>query len=286
MHTALLGTVLVGALAVPAAPLRADENAAPHPPALLAPSEGATLHRAGNTPFSISAVDPNADPYTGAIVIADAAGAEVARFATTPARSGGVAIGVLVTPLPAGSYTWTAEATDVHGATSDPSTARSFTVTPPPTTGGGAVAGVVEFAPPGIPPTMGVCEASSSTFELESAAAVFNTAVIGYVGSLTVRGSGTTDCESMRFGTGTLSVDVDGTGLTESTLSCRLTGSYTRVEVAMALTLAGDCTLNRHPVSRVVLAASLLFVPQAVDAGATTRVTRAVVGGDFVVVPE
>lgn len=265
---------------------RVGTNEAPAPPTLLAPSDGATLHRLGNAPFSISAVDPDGDAFTGTIVVWKVGGAEVTRFPTSPSVSGGIAFGVLAEPLAAGSYNWAAEATDVHGARSGLSAGRSFTVVPPPTIGGGAVVGAVKFPPPGMAPTMSVCEPSSSTWNMTSAVAVLNTALVGYVGLVDFEGTGTSDCESARFANGIVALEADGVGPAESTLSCSLAGSYTRVETALVLTLSGGCEINHHPVSQVTVVASLLFVPDGADVGLVARVPRAVVTGDFAVVPE
>lgn len=277
---------LSSALGMPAAvavPLLANE--APNPPVLLTPSNGATLHRQVNQPFSISAVDPDGDPYTGTIIIKNAAGTEeVTRFPTSPAPSGVVSYGVLTEPLSVGLYTWTAVATDIRGAVSDSAVPRSFTVNPPPTAGGGALEGVVEFDAPGVPPA--VCEPTSSTWHLVSPAAVLNTAVVGFVGVLAIDGSGSSTCESVRSGDGSVNLTAAGTGPLGSSLSCAFEGPYTRVDAAMVLLLSGNCEVNDNPVSRVSAFVSVAFIPVAADLGTTAPVEQAVVTGGFSVVPE
>lgn len=262
----------------------AAENEAPFPPVLLAPSDGATLHRYGNLPFSVSAVDPDDDLYTATVVIRNVTGIEVTRFDTSPTPSGGVSTGVLVRPLSTGPYTWTAIATDVHGVQSPPSPARSFTVYPPPTVGGGVIAGSIDFGTLGIP--LSICEPSASTWLMQSEAAVFNTAVAGFVGSVNIEGTGTSGCESVLFGEGFVSLVADGSGPLESTLRCTLSGPYTRVHAGLVLHLSGECEINRHRIARVALASTLGFSPAAVDGGLTTRVSDAVIAGSFTVVPE
>jgi hypothetical protein len=263
-----------------------DSNSSPSPPVLLAPSDSATLHRFGNAPFSISSVDPDNDIVTGTIVIQDSEGAEIFRFLTSPAASGGISFGVLARPLAEGTYTWTAFATDVFGASSGPSANRSFSVAPPPTAGGGALHGEVDFSAPGIPPSTGVCEPSASTFDLESTAAVFNSAIVGFVGPAGLSGSGLSDCESALFGEGIATFDIRGTGPTGSTVLCSdLSGPFTRVETALVLRLIGGCEINDQPISRVTVAISLLLAPGGSDGGITTRVPDADVAGGFVVMP-
>jgi len=276
--------LLVSVVSVPsveAVTLMANE--APLAPALLAPSNGATLHRQGNQPFSISAVDPNGDPYTGIVIVKDAEGTET-RFSTSPALSGMVSDGVLTEPLTPGAYTWTAVAIDIHGAESDPAVERSFTVNSPPTAGGGAVEGTVEFGAPGVLPT--VCEPTSSTWRLVSPAVVLNTAVVGFVGALTMDGHGSSACESVLSGDGAVTFTAAGNGPLGSSLSCTLSGPYTRVHAATALPLSGSCEINDNPVSRVSVYITLAFVPVAADLGTTSRTEYAVVTGGFSVVPE
>lgn len=282
MTIAAVGSIPVGAANGTTRDVGANDP--PHPPALLSPSDGATLHRVGNAPFSISAVDPQGNPYTGTVVIRNAALDEVTRFPTSPAVSGGVSLGMLSEPLTAGAYTWTAVAEDVFGATSEPSTSRSFTVAPAPSVGGGAVIGSVEFAPPGIPPA--VCEPSSSTWHMDSAAAVFNTVLVGFAGRITVGGTGSSGCESSRFGDGIVALAISGFGPAQSTISCSLDGSYMRVAAALVLNLSGECKINNHPVSRVTVVTSLSFVSTTVGGGVTTRTQKAAITGEFVVVPE
>lgn len=262
----------------------AAENEAPSPPALLAPSDGTTFRRYGNLPFSVSAVDPDDDLYTATVVIRNVNGVEVTRFDTSVAPSGGVSIGVLLRPLNTGTYRWNAIATDVHGLQSPPSLTRSFSVNPPPTVGGGVIAGSIDFGTLGIPPS--ICEPSASTWLMQSEAAVFNTAVVGFVGPVSIEGSGTSGCESVLFAEGFVSLVAEGSGPLESTLSCTLSGPYTRAHSALVLHLSGECEINQHPITRVTVASTLGFSPTAVDGGLTTRPSEAVIAGSFTVVPE
>ena len=263
-----------------ARPFAVGANQAPHQPQLLSPPEGATLRRAANLPFSVNTIDVDNDVVTASISIRDATGAEVAVVPTSPAPSGATSAGVLVRVLSEGAYTWSAHAVDVHGAVSASSSARSFSVSSPPSAGGGLVIGEIAYANGGLPASIGVCEPSSATFSLDAAAAVVNAVFVGYVGALRFRGSGGAACENALFGAGTLTLDVTGTGPTESTISCLgLNGTYTRTQAVLVLELSGGCRINNRPVSPMAWRVSLAFVPRQPTGGVTTRVHDATVAG-------
>jgi hypothetical protein len=266
--------------------LTVGSNAAPGAPTLLGPASGAELRRIANEPFSISAVDPDGDVYSGTVVIRRAVvGTEVTRFATSLALSGGASSGLLLEPLAEGSYTWSAQAEDAHGARSNWSVERPFTVNPPPSVGGGLAVGMVSYPSPGIP--LGLCEPAASVLELDSALAVFNTAIVGYVGPVAIDGSGQSTCESVQFATGQLVVDIEDTGASDSTLACAgLAGSYVRVGAVLTLELTGGCAVNSFAVSRVSISAAFGFAPAEAPTDLTGRIRNAVVGGAFVVRPE
>lgn len=275
-------TASVGAWSA-SADFRVGSNQAPGSPTLLVPADGANLHRMGNEPFSISAVDGDGDPFSGTVVIRRN-GVEVLRFPTSPTPSGGVSWGLPLEPLREGDYTWTAEATDVHGAPSGPSSSRSFSVGPPATAGGGGVAGTVTYASPGVP--LGVCEPLASSFTLASAAAVFNTAIVGFVGPVELRGTGTSACESVQFASGNLTLDITDSGTNDSTLICEdLDGTYTRIGTSLVLLLTGGCIVNDFPISGIELSATLQFAPVDIPDNLSGRVENAAVGGAFVVHP-
>src|SRR5688500_1171811 len=99
---ALVLTLTVVAAVVPAA--AASATAPPHPPVLVAPAEGATLSASGPQIFTIRTSDPDGEPYSGWITVADpATGSPLSTFPTAPARSGDTSSGVPGTPLPRGS---------------------------------------------------------------------------------------------------------------------------------------------------------------------------------------
>jgi hypothetical protein len=145
----------------------------------------------------------------------------------------------------------------------------------------------MRFEDPGLPPAFGSCASSSSTVELAANVAVFNTAIVGYVGPVAISGTGTSDCESALAGDGTLTLDVVGTGTTSSRLTCTdLVGTYRRIETAMALSLSGGCVVNDYSVSRVTVTATVSFTPTDPRAGVIARIFEAALTGGFVVRPE
>lgn len=262
-------------------------NTAPGRPVLLAPEDAATLRRVGNLPFEISALDAEGDPFRGSITIQDSLGAVVASIPTSPAPSGGVSSGLLAQPLSEGAYTWSARAVDAFGATSQPSSPRSFSVGPAPTVGGGVVTGSLTYASPGLPPAVAVCEPSSASVHLESAAMVVNTALVGYVGPITLDGSLTSGCESALSGNGSVTLAGSGSSPTESFIQCNeLAGTFTRLSTTLVVTMTGGCSVNGLPISRVALRGSLEVVPTEPDAGLASRVLTATAEGVVVVRPD
>lgn len=111
-------------------------NYPPGAPTMVSPPAGHTFTFADTQQFTIQATDAEGDPYQGRIRVTDAAtNLVVATYFTTRAPSGTPATAVAVPPLPAGSYTWVADATDDltptsgYGSASGP---RAFSVTGPP----------------------------------------------------------------------------------------------------------------------------------------------------------
>lgn len=260
-------------------------NRAPDAPTLLIPADGATLRQVGNEPFSISALDPDGDAFTGNITIRRVDDGSEFSAPTTAASSGGVASAVVARPLEEGEYTWSAQVRDIHGAPSEPSPNRSFTVGPSPSAGGGPLAGSVTYDSPGVP--LAACEPVSSNLDLDSVAAVVNTVIVGYVGPVGLEGTGTSSCETARFGSGDLTIDVYGTAPNESTLSCPdLTGPYLRVETSLYISLEGGCVVNSLSVSSVTLNGSLQLVPEEPRDGVTERLETSRAAGAFTVVPD
>jgi RHS repeat-associated protein len=107
-------------------------NNAPNVPALVSPANGATFAPTDPQTFTINTTDPDGDPYTGTVTIRNGSGSVVATFTTSPSPSGQSSSGTPAPLLAAGSYTWSATATDAKGAQSGSSSSRSFTVSAPP----------------------------------------------------------------------------------------------------------------------------------------------------------
>lgn len=103
-------------------------NAAPAAPTLVSPPDGEFFSTGEPQVFVVRATEPDGDPYTGRVTVRDLGGIVRATFDTSPAPSGQDSRGTPVPPLPAGSYTWTATATDALGLPGLPSASRSFAV--------------------------------------------------------------------------------------------------------------------------------------------------------------
>lgn len=151
--------------------------------------------------------------------------------------------------------------------------------------GGGAVTGSVSFSAPGVPPAGQTCIATLFTLKGASHAAVLNTALSAFVGPVSFDGHGGSACENASSGTGTLTLTAQGTGPTESRLSCpTLSGIYLRAGAHVTAVLSGNCSINGLP-SMVNFAATVEFHPDTPGAGVTTNVMTATFAGDFVVAP-
>lgn len=151
--------------------------------------------------------------------------------------------------------------------------------------GGGAVTGSVVFVPPGIPPAGQPCVATAFTVEAVAPAFVLNTVITGYLGLITITGTGTTDCTSATISGGELTLTVTGEGPTGSRVDCALTGGFTRIGVEVAVQLAGDCTVNNYGTGTVQFLSDLVFVPTPPGAGITQPILTAEFEGAFVVIP-
>lgn len=259
-------------------------NGAPAVPALLVPASGAVLHRVGNEPFAISATDPNGDVYTGTITIRNGAGSVVAELFTTPTQSGNTASALLVQPLEAGNYTWTARVVDVHGAPSPISANSSFSVIGPPGTGTGLATGRFGYDGVGVAP--GSCAPRGFDVDLDAATVVFNSAIVGYLGPFTLTGRGASPCESVASGSGTFSLNGSGTNDEGSLVCPTLDGTYSRVGVALEATLVGPCWVNNFHAGRVTIVLSGVAVLEPVGSGLWDPVTSASVAAALAIVPE
>ncbi|HEX9889431.1 MAG TPA: hypothetical protein VGA69_08130 [Nitriliruptorales bacterium] len=105
-------------------------NRPPAVPVLRSPTNGASLVTSDIVLFEITVSDPEGDQMVGTITVRDAATNEIVSEFTTTSSTGGNVIGVPPAPLPPGSYTWSATATDPAGSRrqSYPSLPWSFSV--------------------------------------------------------------------------------------------------------------------------------------------------------------
>ncbi|HVF73690.1 MAG TPA: hypothetical protein VM938_01470 [Acidimicrobiales bacterium] len=130
--------LLTGSWAAPLhpspAPAPPPPNYPPGVPTLVSPPAGHAFAPTDTQQFVIQATDPESDRYTGRIRVTDTAtNLVVGTYFTPQAASGAEATAPAVPPLPPGSYTWVADATDDvsptgYGPASAP---RTLTVTSP-----------------------------------------------------------------------------------------------------------------------------------------------------------
>lgn len=163
--------------------------------------------------------------------------------------------------------------------------------------GGGTTSGTIEYSPV-LPVADARCKPVAFTLQNDflSEAFVFNSAIAGYVGPVTITGQGSSSngsspgCESYGLGGGTMTVALEGFNpTTESTLTCpSLVGTYTRVLSDMTVVLSGDCKVNdfTQGIGRVLFAARIQVVPTGMNgAGFLVPVSTATTAGNFVVAP-
>jgi hypothetical protein len=114
------------------------------------------------------------------------------------------------------------------------------------TLGGGSASGSFDYSG-GVPSS----SCAPTSFQVSATSASFSqfiTVLDGYVGPLTISGSGASSCETALNGSGTLQLSVSGRGPTDSTLQCaQLTGSYSRSDGALSATVSGTCVDNNFP---------------------------------------
>lgn len=166
--------------------------------------------------------------------------------------------------------------------------------------GGGVVTGTATFdADKEVPPFFQPCAPTSFTLSVdnsnnsaESATVVINTQGTEYAGTVDLRGSGSSSCESASTGGGNLTLTtVKGTSATEGSLNCAdpatgtvLRGTYVRVYTDVSALLHGVCSINDHP-SPVTFAFHGEFLPSSAGQGITSPVSQAVFTGPFTVIP-
>lgn len=278
-----LAVVMVWWLA-PAPASGAVTNGPPTTPTLISPASGASVGADAPQLFSIRATDPDGDPYSGWIVIADADG-PVTTFPTTPTRSGDVSIGTPTSPLPPGSYTWTAWVGDLpFGLRSGQPAPQPFSVTGSPTLGGGPVTGRVSASPalpaPGFP-----CTSTNLSVTATSAAAVLTFAPRAFAGFVNFGGGGRSSCHSWLSGAGTLTLSADGLGAAGTSISCpELNGQYLHLAAHFRAVVGGACTVNGTEVDTVNFSFELALTSDG-GAGVIEPMSEADLLGHFLVPP-
>jgi hypothetical protein len=153
--------------------------------------------------------------------------------------------------------------------------------------GAGTVDGTATFdAGYGIPPGP-TCGATRFSLSGDSkASVVVNTIIKGFVGQMTLTGSGSSPCETAAGGAGQLTFSATSTG--NNFLSCpSLTGGYTRFVADVSAQLGGTCTINNLSGVPVSLTFHGDFVPDGLTtgAGSSQPITSATFAGAYVLLP-
>jgi len=168
--------------------------------------------------------------------------------------------------------------------------------------GAGAASGTIAAindangVPQGVPPLNAPCARTSFTLQGDvSEAFVFNTAIFGYAGPVTFRGTAGSSCEGTTAGSGAIELtDVRGDGLTPgNSLKCadptavpptKLTGGYTRNGSNVTAVLGGTCLVTGSP-APVQLFFRGQFVPTNPGEGVFEPITAGRFAGAFVISP-
>lgn len=312
LRRALFGVpiLLTSLLVVPPPAAHAAPPTAPTP---VAPPNGGQINGGPGQLFTVRATDPDGGFYTATITAAgtNTLGTSVTRtFRTSVGPSGSEVTGTPPQPLPAGSYTWSAVATDVDpttstiavtpttdvnpkvGSDSPPSAVWTVEVKSPANIGAGQVSGEVTYTNPGgLPGALSPC--AETTFDIGTTVVeptvdgvsngiVLNIAGSQYAGSFKITGSGTGDCANALAGSGSLSVSITGTGPTNGNINCSLTGGYARVLSDVGVAVAGSCTINGLTTGNVNFRGQVAFRADP-GQGLTSPVTHAVFAGYFTV---
>jgi RHS repeat-associated protein len=134
-RSVLIVAVLAGSLAaLPITPAAAAGVEPPSVPVLISPAPGERLGSWETQMFVVRSADPNGDLYKATITVRDSGGAVVGTYETPFTQSDANAFTVAAPKLAINtSYTWTARASDVLGATSSESAPAPFSINGSPT---------------------------------------------------------------------------------------------------------------------------------------------------------
>lgn len=150
--------------------------------------------------------------------------------------------------------------------------------------GGGTLTATIVYSNP-IPPLGEPCSSTSFTLSataVESTVTTVDPTVIsGYLGEMTMSGSGQAACESTSSGSGTLTLSAQGGS---SVLCQSLNGSYTRLATGFQAVVGGECSIN-GVTAGVSLTLQGQIVPTDEGGGVTTPITSADLVGAVAVTP-
>ena len=296
------GSAAIAVLALPASPAAAV-NSAPSSPVLVSPVVGGGLNGGPGQLFTVRSTDPEGDPYFATVMVSG--GTLTNSFVTSVSPSGMHSTGSPPLPIGPGTYTWTAMATDIPTDRSTTplnsswSTPQSFTVSSPPTAGAGQVSGEVTFAGTGLPGSLKPCATTSFTLTSDlvdptlpdvNSGVVINIQGHEYAGPMKLSGTGTGACANASAGSGTISVTATDVEPSPGSISCSVSGYFTRLLADVTLSLGGTCTINGITTAPVNFRAQTEFRPDrgAGDGtvlGVDQSVTHALFAGYFSVVP-
>jgi hypothetical protein len=259
------------------------ENRPPGTPLRVSPADGHRFKHGEAQRFTVAVFDPDLDPYTARVTVRDADTQAVEFQGDTHAAPSGVqATAVAAPPLPPGTYTWSARATDVRGAVGPESASATFEVGQPAAAGAGGVVGDLDYDEPGLPRI--ACAPTSFDVDAQAGAALVDVVVSGFAGPLTLTGSGESPCEDATLGFGTLTLTGAGVAPNGAQISCPVVqGPYTRVGSELVATLTGECIVNGFDTGPLTWTYSVQAVPVSTGAGTTAPITRTTFNGTFAV---
>lgn len=152
--------------------------------------------------------------------------------------------------------------------------------------GGGVVRGTIAYAPVPLPAVGAPCRPTSFSLDAESVGAGANSVISGYVGPIAVTGTGSSPCEYMTIGEGTVALNLTGRNDLGSELECAgLAGRWTRTLTDLTVQVSGSCTVNRYGAGVVLVVMRLQSLPNGVGGGVLTSVSSATAAGMFTIAP-
>jgi hypothetical protein len=152
----------------------------------------------------------------------------------------------------------------------------------PTTVVAGVVTGIVSFSGAGIPALPDLCEPVSFTFSGTVQGSAVQAGTTAFAGALGISGSGSSGCEGVPFGSGTLSVSATSYASLagEASMSCpSLPGVYFRIASHALLEVGGACLIGSTPTNTIGVIVNGEVIPTTPGAGVLGPVTTADLAG-------